>query len=309
METDVQLNGINYSKCYHETGTKGIYLFDHQRFKQGLDAYAQKKGMKLESVYKSIDTEYRYEIDDGDDGISSSTLRKYGYVNYSGKYKSNQLRVPKNIKECKFLGKFLCGNEYAFLHRFADVDLDNEIKKIYRMLYDILFMYDTSNCYNRIPDKKHEIGVEKYFEELIDKVIKEINAIFLFNKEIRSKLLIIAEDTKVFLKRYEVLGVVDSWLEANPKIRYYDTVFDIMESEYMQYEKIRNGEYGRIHFGFYPTVHELECKKEYFKTIQEKKDMYDFSDAVYFKDELLNTLTILFEKNFNDIRMKMRSCY
>ena len=37
--------------------------------------------------------------------------------------------------------------------------------------------------------------------------------------------------------------------------------------------------------------------------------MYDFSDAVYFKDELLNTLIILFEKNFNDTRMKMRSCY
>ena len=66
------------------------------------------------------------------------------------------------------------------------------------------------------------------------------------------------------------------------QIRYYDTVFDIMESDHMQYEKIRNGEYGRIHFRFYPTVHELECKKEYFKTIQEKKICMIFQKTPFF---------------------------
>lgn len=293
MRTNIHLN---YNKCYHETGTKEIYLFDHQRFKEALEAYADQNNKTLEDVYKNIDTLY---IDkklrkNGKRGIAPGTLRKYAYINYVGEKKDNQVRVPKTIEECQVLGTFLCENAYAFLHSFKAVDTEERVKDIYEQLYDILFLYDTSECFNTIPNQHLRIEATTYFNELMDEVIKQIHKVFLFDKDIREKLLVIAEDTKVFLQRYEVPGVVDTWLQVNPNLRYYDAVFDFIEEDTTLYEKVRNEGYGALHFSFYPTQQEIEERRTYWK----QKAALPYSEATHFKEELLATLTLLFEQEF-----------
>ena len=164
-------------------------------------------------------------------------------------------------------------------------------------------MYDVSNCFNEVPDKK--IGKEKeeeYFSRLIDDVQREIDCLFLFEKdETRNKLNAIVRDTRIFVKSYEMPGVVDYWLEVNPALKYFDPVFDIMETDNVLFKKICNGEYKVVRFRFIPSEEELKVKKKYLENLDcgNQNNNFRFSEERLFQNELINTLTILFKKEFN----------
>lgn len=285
------LEYVNFTKCYHETGTDSIYFFDHLSFDEGVLNYCKTEKCTLEQLYVKIQMNHH---------IQPSSIRKYR--------NKSEKRTPANIEDCKLLGKMLCGNEYAFLHKFKSIELDEKLSKVYKLLYEILFMYDASDCFNKVPDRKIEKEKEEeYFSGLIDEVQREIDCLFLFEKdETRTKLNTIVNDVRIFVKSYELPGVVDSWLDINPALKYFDSVFEIMESNTALFEKIcnrkykcnLNGENKVVSFRFIPNEEELEQKKRYFESFncENEKNNFKFSKERLFQNELINTLTILFEK-------------
>ena len=58
--------------------------------------------------------------------------------------------------------------------------LHNEsVKAIFGMLYDILSLYESSGCYNYIPDTENSDDAPEYFGGLIENIRKKLNADFL----------------------------------------------------------------------------------------------------------------------------------
>lgn len=284
------LEGINYNtKCYHETGTNDVYFFDSQRFREAIKKYSEDNKIKIEKVYDNLCEELGIHED------SKSTLKKYAIPNVK-----NQRR-PGDIQECKIMGRYLCQNEYTFLRRFRYENTNMIIKKIHIMIYDIFTLYETSNCFNETPQNKQ--GEElTYYNEQLDKVQKVIDCeLYEESEETKSKLTDIVRDSRIFIKSYSVPGVVDSWLEINPSLKYFDPVFDVMESDYELYEKIKANKYCKVHFRFYPSIQELEDKKEYFTNLENDNRINNFNFSIerFYQDELIRTINLLFKNILN----------
>ncbi|MFI3200272.1 MAG: hypothetical protein R3Y54_01930 [Eubacteriales bacterium] len=280
------LEGINYNtKCYHEAGTNDVYFFDNQRFSEAIKKYSEVNKIKIEKVYDNLCEELG--VDEG----AKSALKKYALC------KGTSRRRPVNIQECKKMGIYLCENEYIFLRRFRYVNHNMNISKIHIMIYDIFALYDTSNCFNKMP--QNEQGEElTYYSECLDKVQKVIDCeLYEESEETKSKLTNIVRDSRIFIKSYSVPGVVDSWLEINPSLRYFDPVFDIMESDYELYKNIKSNKYGKVHFRFYPSLQELQDKKVYFDNLEcnNKNNNLNFSIERFYQDELITTINLLFK--------------
>ena len=106
-------------------------------------------------------------------------------------------------------------------------------------LYDILASFDASKCFNNLPDPE-DTG---YYDRCLDEIQKKIRVEFLGEESAtKEELLQLVEETRIFIKRCEIPGVVDSWLDVNPNLRYNDAVFEIMETDYSLYEQSKSGE-------------------------------------------------------------------
>ena len=285
----MMLEGINYIKCYHETGTEDVYFFDHQRFREAIKSYKEKNGIKIEKIYEKLCKELGFCTD------AIGKLKKYAILN------AYNQRRPENIQDCKKMGRYLCQNEYTFLRRFRYENTNMIIRKIHIMIYDIFACYETSNCFNEIP--QNEQGEElTYYNEQLDKVQKVIDCeLYEESEETKSKLTDIVRDSRIFIKSYSVPGVVDSWLEINSSLKYFDPVFDIMERDYELYQKIKANKSSKVHFRFFPSIQELEDKKEYFTNLENDNRINNFNFSIdrFYQDELIRTINLLFKKILN----------
>lgn len=215
-------NSVNYKNFYHEIGTDIVYFFSNNAFDDACKKYEADR-----DLYGDIDRELN---------ISESSIRKYR-IRKAG---SKSQRTPGFIEECKALGELLCGNEYAFLCAFRyEKGIKEKVKRAHMDLYDILASFDASKCFNNLPDPE-DTG---YYDRCLDEIQKKIRVEFLGEESAtKEELLQLVEETRIFIKRCEIPGVVDSWLDVNPNLRYYDAVFEIMETDYSLYEQSKSGE-------------------------------------------------------------------
>ena len=61
-----------------------------------------------------------------------------------------------------------------------------EIKEVFELLWDILSLYEESDCYNCLPGTKDNEGAWEYFDGLILNVRKKANSLFLGSVTARS---------------------------------------------------------------------------------------------------------------------------
>lgn len=292
----MNLGDFSYDhELYHTTGTKEFYVFDRYRFKEALKQYLKKEKLKAKEKHIIFKRDGVFEELYKETGVNVSLLQKFTIT----KQDSKERRHPIDINECKKLGLYLCDDEYVFLRQMKYEGL---YEKIYRMLYDIFSLYDTSNCFNEIP-RSVKVEEENYFSKLLDQVQKEIDCeIGRENEEIRNQLNDIVRASRIFVQSYSVPGVVESWLEINPNLRYYDPIFQIVESNPQLYEEITQGKYGGIQFRFKIAPEELlvevKARRAYFEKLNDdnRKHNFQFTEERYFQDELLETLKRLFEQ-------------
>lgn len=177
------------------------------------------------------------------------------------------------------------------------------IKKIYGMLWDVLALYEKTEMYNRLPEdeKKTEIDIWNFMGDKLLAVRKETETAFLGNEKLRSKMEQVIDETEHFVRSYEVPGVVKRWKRMNPKIIYFDCVFDLMEECPENYKEISRG-LTDMKFACYPDAELIENRRKYFAEINQKNEESNlkYSETRIFQNELLNTLTLVFQNDFKE---------
>jgi hypothetical protein len=277
-----------FDKTYKEAGTGKEYYFHAVSFNTRLKDFPKENDKLKRDVIDALATECY---------ISFDAIISYTAYNSEKKY-----RNPSDINIIKRLGKFLNNDEYAFL---VPCKIENgldfiqqDVKEIYEMFYELFAIYDVSECFNHLPNKtKDEEDISLYYMKLVDDIEKSINTKYLFlPDEIKVILIKILKETRIFVSSYSVPGVVDSWIEINPQIKYFDPVFDIIESDPDVYNRIKTGQ-SFVNFRFIPTEDDIEQRKLYFEKVNEENEKCNFrySEERMFQNELLETLTAVFK--------------
>lgn len=183
--------------------------------------------------------------------------------------------------------------------------MGNEIKKsiktVYGMLWDVLGLYEKTECYNKVPENEQKADIWDYMGDKLIDIRKEISILFLGNEEISVKLNQVVDETEQFVRSYEVPGVVKRWKEINPQILFFDCAFDLMKECPDMFKKISWG-LTELKLSCYPDETLVVARNMYFDSSIRKivDGNLRYSKERVFKDELLRTLTLVFEHDFKD---------
>lgn len=180
-------------------------------------------------------------------------------------------------------------------------EIRTSIKTIYGMLWEILAMYEETECYNKVPKEAKEDDIWNYTGNKLLTVRKEINCLFFGEEALRSKLLQVVDETEYFIRSYEQPGVVTRWKKINPQIIFFDCSFDLMEEYPEVYEEISLG-LSNLRLSCYPNKTLANARKRYFLKVKKKIEHGNlrYSEERVFQDELHRTLTLVFENDFKD---------
>ncbi|MBD5452326.1 MAG: hypothetical protein HDR25_06760 [Lachnospiraceae bacterium] len=186
-------------------------------------------------------------------------------------------------------------------------EIRNAIKTVYQELWDVLSLLEETQFFNYVPkgenvtEHSDEDNAKIYFERRIDEIRKHVETLFLEEPKIAKRLKVIIVETKYFITRYEMPGVVPRWKRINPQLLYFDCAFELMEKAPEAYAEICRGLTG-IHLACYPDAELIANRKAYFEKIAENNRLNntEYSEEKAFQDELLNTLTLLFEYAFKE---------
>lgn len=161
-------------------------------------------------------------------------------------------------------------------------------------------MYEVTEGFNEIPDKTDKDIWDYLGVRLVD-IRKDVHMQFLGQQNIMEKLTRIVDETEFFIRQYEVPGVVMRWKQINPQLLYFDCAFEIMEEEPKTYKMLCRG-LTNARLGCYPDEELIANRKAYFKSIEEKNNQANlrYSEKRIFQNELLHTLIILFERDFEE---------
>lgn len=130
-------------------------------------------------------------------------------------------------------------------------------------------------------------------------VRKKANSLFLGERDSEEyqKLNTIIDETERFVKRFERPGVVMRWREINPQMNYYDCAFELMDD---CGPKAFVDAANRGMLSYIPTKEDVANRKRYFEALKRKNDADNlrYSETRMFQNELLETLTKVFEHDF-----------
>ena len=169
------------------------------------------------------------------------------------------------------------------------------------MLWDVLALYEKTECYNKMPEGEKEIDIWDYMGDKLIEIRKYIDKLFLGKEELRQKLQNVADETEHFVRAYEVPGVVKRWRKINPQILFFECAFDIMDIHPDQYKEISWG-LTDLKLACYPDETLIQARKRYFADINKKNEESNlrYTKERIFQNELLRTLTLVFEYDFKE---------
>lgn len=248
-------------------------------------------------------------------GIPEETVR-----NHFRNREKSAAGYPRSIEVVKGYGLELAGDAYAFLVPFSATVSASEavekeqnlpaaapaigegaVKTVFGMLYDVLSLYEASGGFNYIPGTRDRDGAWGYFEGMIERIRKMVISEFLGQRtgDTFKKLSNIIEETERFVKSFSIPGVADRWRTINPKIDYFDCVYDVIDE--MGREAAKQMEQtGILSFRFFPDEPEVMKRALYFRIKRDKNERgnLQYSEERIFQTELLETLAMVFEHDF-----------
>lgn len=181
-------------------------------------------------------------------------------------------------------------------------EISSSIKTVYGMLWDVLALYEKTECFNKMPEgEKQQVDIWDYLTDKLLEIRKTIDMLFLGDKDMQAKLIRITDETEEFVRAYEKPGVVTRWKRINPRILFFECAFDLMETCPDMYRQISWG-LTDLKLACYPDESLIKARKRYFE--DEKKKIEDgnlrYSEDRIFQNELLRTLKRVFEFDFKD---------
>lgn len=163
----------------------------------------------------------------------------------------------------------------------AENEIRTSIKSVYGLLREALVLYEYE-CYNTVPTEEKEQDMQKYMENKLLEVRKEINRLLSGEEKTCAQLMEIVDETEQFVRSNEIPGVVERWKQINPNIVFYDCSFNLGET--CQDETF------------------IAAKNRYFEEVKKKiEDEYlEYSEERAFHNEILRTLTLVFKYDFKE---------
>ena len=188
-------------------------------------------------------------------------------------------------------------------------EIRTSIKTVYGMLWDVLALYEKTDCYKKIPKGEKEIDIWEYMSDKLLNIRKNIDTLFLGEKVLREKLNNIVDETEHFVQSYEMPGVVKRWRKINPKILFFDCSFDLMEKKPDLYRQISLG-LTASKLSCYPDAAFVEERNRYFEEVKKNVDDVNirYTDKRIFQNELLRTFTLVFENDFMEYLDVNKDC-
>ena len=187
--------------------------------------------------------------------------------------------------------------------------IKKNLKKVYGEIWDVLAIYEETDCYNIVP-KHEELDIQEFLQWKLKEIKKYIDTLFLEMPEIAFKLHNIVDEVEYFTKKYEVPGVVLRWKQINNKLLFFDASFELLE-------ELGTEEFLKIQRGLKPfklqTALDADLIKErnkYFEEHKRKCKVFDveFTEEKIFQRELLTTLTLVFLEDFGDVLDRRGQC-
>lgn len=180
-------------------------------------------------------------------------------------------------------------------------EIRTSIKTVYGKLWDVLALYESTECYNVVPEGSAEKDIWDYMGTMLLDIRKEISTLFLGNDKLEGQLIRIVDETEYFVRSYERPGVVKRWKKLNPRLLYFDCSFDVMEEMPEVYREISRG-FHDLKLSCYPDEELTKERNLYVKNTKEKIRTHNlrYSPERVFQDELLRTLTLVFEHDLGE---------
>lgn len=229
----------------------------------------------------------------------------------------NNYKDPSiTISTIKLLGEALCGDAYAFLIKIERENIlkvgmevqeiygEGNLNHVYAMMNELIYWIAESQYYNYKPGT--EENGEEFFEKKIWAIRKEIDNRFWNNREYCEKLHQLADDVEHLVCVCEIPGVAERWYKVNPKLRYFDCVFQFIEETPDLYQQIKQGKFNdeegfQIGFCFDPDEAEIERQKQYFAEQKEKarRNHMKFSKTRLYQREVAAAFREMFRREFS----------
>lgn len=175
------------------------------------------------------------------------------------------------------------------------------IVTVYKMLWNVLALYERTDSYNEIPEGEMDIDIGEYMEIRLLEVRTAIEVLFSEEYEIKASLDRIVDEAERFVRMYERPGVVKRWRRINPQMVFFDPAFELMTDCPEMYLAVSWG-FTDFKLDCYPDQTLSAARKKYFakmKKIIEKSGL-SYTEDRAFQIELLRTLNLVFKKDFHD---------
>ena len=273
-----------------------VYRFLWRRFRESAERAAAREGR-----------ERMKERLAGAGGVSESAVE-----NHLRPRTKRGANFPCDIATIRAYGRALEGDERAFLeltvphmdapaeepadprkvlfllgHRFGGwQERDRGVgEAVFTGLWELLGLYAATDCYNRRPDTGELEGAEEYFAGRL----RDLHLVALSAGEhgARRFLEVAIDEVEAFVRSYELPGVPDRWLRLNPRLGFFDPVFELAESQTPETLKGLDAA-GRLRVPL-PTPWERRMRGLYFSAT-------DGDEAAFFTRELQETLVRVFRE-------------
>ena len=180
-------------------------------------------------------------------------------------------------------------------------EIKNAIKEVYQELRALLSLYVETDRFNKVPEGEAEEDSKEFISRRIGEIRKSVESLFPGERKFARKLNQIIDETEHFTKQYARPGVVTRWKQINLQLLYFEDAFEIMENNPKLYLKMRRG-LTDFRLSCYPDSELVAQRNVYFAKAKEdyERNNLEYSEERIFQDELLNTLTLLFEDEFKE---------
>ena len=154
---------------------------------------------------------------------------------------------------------------------------------VFERLWQLLGLYADTDGYNCRPDTGELEGAEEYFSDMVKSIYRKAEE--TGDGGSRIFLMSAVRDVGDFVKSCELPGVPDRWLSFNPRLGYFDPVFELEDA--LPAEEMAELD-AAGHFRVpVPTPWERRMRGLYFSAM-------DGDEAAYFTRELQETLVRVF---------------
>lgn len=176
-------------------------------------------------------------------------------------------------------------------------ETEMKINKVYVRLVDILLLCEETEHYNEMPKGKSG-DIHSFIKRKFRITKRLVDLMFGDNDDIVDKLSKIIAEVSYFVESYEIPGTVKRWTEINPSLLYYDASYDCIEEIQDTYLCHQNNLIAPGLIVSVDTV-KLREREKYFNELN-KKYNYQYSMETMFLKELLVTLRMVFNNDFNE---------